>query len=222
MTVNGLRKTAISVLVAAILLVLVTLRTAAQTGAGLAALYAQQVDRRLNIPIEDQRRYGDLLAKALEDSGVRELPSQYFVLVDRNEFVQAAMIYWKSGSGDFVFIGASPASTGRPGQFEHFETPAGVFDHKLEDPDFRAEGTRNELGILGYGREGMRVYDFGWRVAPKGWGDGKLSVMRLPIALHRSGNPRATAGQHSIQGLYTNSCGHEHVHRSLRNSGCVL
>jgi hypothetical protein len=103
------------------------------------------------------------------------------VLVDRNVFVQAVMIFWTSGSGDFLLIGASPASSGKPGRYEHFETPTGVFDHTVDNPDFRAEGTRNELGILGYGRKGMRIYDFGWLNAPKGWGDGAQSVMRLQM-----------------------------------------
>jgi hypothetical protein len=84
-------------------------------------------------------------------------------------------------SGEFRFIGASPASTGQPGRFEHFETPLGVFPHTLDNPDFRAEGTRNEFGILGYGPKGMRVYDFGWVNAPKGWGDGRQSVLRLQL-----------------------------------------
>ena len=72
-------------------------------------------------------------------------------------------------------------STGNPGQFEHFVTPKGVFDHIVENQDFRAEGTRNEFGILGYGNKGMRIYDLGWVQAPKGWGDGAASIMRLQM-----------------------------------------
>ena len=68
-------------------------------------------------------------------------------------------------------------STGLPGRFDHFETPLGVFDHVVDDPDFRAEGTRNELGIRRYGRKGARIYDFGWVLARKGWGDrGKMAI----------------------------------------------
>jgi hypothetical protein len=181
MTANGLRKPFVSGLAVAVLSLLATFHVAAQTGTRLADLYAKEVDIRLAVPVEEQQRYAELLAKSLEDSGLRDLPSQYFVLVDKSPFVQAAMIYWKSEKGDSLFIGASPASTGRPGQFEHFETPVGVFDHTLEDPDYRAEGTPNDLGILGYGRTGMRIYDFGWRIVPKGWGDGKLSQMRLQL-----------------------------------------
>jgi hypothetical protein len=91
------------------------------------------------------------------------------------------MIFWKSEAGAFLLIGASPASSGQPGQYEHFETPVGVFEHTIDNPDFRAEGTRNDLGILGYGRKGMRIYDFGWVKAPKGWGDHAESIMRLQM-----------------------------------------
>jgi hypothetical protein len=151
------------------------------TGTRLASLYQQQVDRRLAVPEPEQRRYAAILSQALTGAGLEKLQAQYIVLVDRDINVQAAMIFWKSEAGDFHFIGASPASTGKPGRFEHFETPLGVFPHTLDNLDFRAEGTRNEFGILGYGRQGMRIYDFGWIDAPKGWGDGRQSEMRLQM-----------------------------------------
>jgi len=154
---------------------------AQEAGTRLAALYEQQVDRRLRVPEDERARYAAVLNDALSLAGLGSLPAQYIVVVDRSVWVQAAMIFWKSDQGRFHFIGASPASTGRPGQFEHFQTPTGVFDHTLENPDFRAEGTRNEFGILGYGRKGMRVYDFGWLTAPRGWGDRSPGVMRLQL-----------------------------------------
>jgi hypothetical protein len=147
----------------------------------LATLFRQQVDRRVELPAAEQRRYATLLAQALAEDGFDDIAAQYVVLVDRNAQVQTAMIFWKSDSDQFHFIGASQASSGQPGRFEHFETPTGVFPHSLENLDFRAEGTRNEFGVLGYGRKGLRVYDFGWVEAPKGWGDGRQSVMRLQM-----------------------------------------
>lgn len=154
---------------------------AQESGTRLAALYEQQVDRQLRVPEAEQAGYATLVDETLTRAGLGSIPAQYVVVVDRNEFVQAVMIFWKSEQGSFHFIGASPASTGRPGRFEYFQTPTGIFDHTLDNPDFRAEGTRNELGILGYGRKGMRVYDFGWLTAPKGWGDGSAGVMRLQM-----------------------------------------
>ena len=147
----------------------------------LASRFRQQVDRQLTIPEREQEGYAVLLMRALSEAGRGDIPPQYVVLVDRNALVQAAMIYWKSSDGTFHLIGATQASTGAPGRFEHFVTPLGVFEHSLDNPDFRAEGTRNELGILGYGRKGLRIYDFGWVKAPKGWGDGHTSVMRLQM-----------------------------------------
>jgi hypothetical protein len=147
----------------------------------LGTLFQQQVDRRVPVPAAEQRRYVTLLRRALTESGFEHDAAQYIVLVDRNALVQTAMIFWKSDSGGFAFIGASPASSGQPGRFEHFETPLGAFQHSLDNPDFRAEGTRNEFGVLGYGRKGLRVYDFGWVEAPKGWGDGRQSIMRLQM-----------------------------------------
>ena len=152
-----------------------------ESGTRLAAVYQHQVDRRLSVPEGEQARYAKLLNDTLTAVGLESIPAQYIVVVDRNAWVQAAMIFWRSERGVFHFIGASSASTGQPGRFEHFQTPTGVFDHTLDNPDFRAEGTRNEFGILGYGRKGMRVYDFGWVIAPKGWGDGSPGQMRLQM-----------------------------------------
>jgi hypothetical protein len=167
--------------VIALWIITVNSSNAEEPALSMVSLYQQQVDRKLNVPEPEQHQYGEMLDHALAESGRASLPPQFFVLVDRNPSIQAVMIYWKSEEGAFQFIGASPTSTGKPGTFEHFETPLGVFDHTIENPDFRAEGTRNEFGILGYGGKGMRIYDFGWITAPKGWGDKKLSVMRFQM-----------------------------------------
>jgi hypothetical protein len=172
---------AVIMLLLMLLLLATPYDTASQAAMRLATVFRQQVDHRINVPVVEQHRYATLLEQALTEAQLGDLPAQYVVLVDRNAFVQAAMIYWKSESGEFHFIGASQASTGQPGRFEHFETPLGVFPHTLENPDFRAEGTLNEFGLLGYGRKGSRIYDFGWIKAPKGWGDGRQSVMRLQL-----------------------------------------
>ncbi len=136
-------------------------------GTTLAQNYAQEVRPRLTIPDAEQNAWALLLSTLLAD---KDLAPQYVVLVDRNPFIQAVTIYWMAPDRTFHFIGASPASTGKPGRFDHFITPTGIFEHTIANPDFRAEGTRNENGILGYGRRGMRVYDFGWQQAERGWG----------------------------------------------------
>jgi hypothetical protein len=153
--------------------------SAQEEGTELAQLFRTQVDRRLKLPETEQLAYADLLAQKLADFDVNR--PQYVVLVDRNPFTQAVMIFWLSPDGTFQFIGASPASTGKPGQYDHFITPTGVFEHTVENTDFRAEGTLNEFGIRGYGIRGMRVYDFGWQKARKGWADGGEGTMRLQM-----------------------------------------
>ncbi|HET9833418.1 MAG TPA: L,D-transpeptidase [Vicinamibacterales bacterium] len=150
-------------------------------GRKLAPLFEQQVTRRLTIPPTEQEHYAQLLTSALEDARLSELKPQYFLLVDRSPQVQAAMIFWKSQEGAFYLIGATPVSTGRPGTYEHFLTPLGVYEHGTRNPDFRSQGTRNTLGIRGYGARGRRIFDFGWVRAPKGWGDHTLSRLRLQV-----------------------------------------
>jgi hypothetical protein len=147
-------------------------------GISLARNYIQEVDRRLDVPEDQQHDWATLLAGLLAD---KDLTPQYVVLVDRSPFVQAIAIYWIAPNHSFRFIGASPTSTGRPGTFDHFTTPTGVFDHSLANPDFRAEGTRNENGIRGYGRKGLRIYDFGWQQGERGWGRRGEGTLRLQM-----------------------------------------
>ena len=147
-------------------------------GTSLAQNYSEEVSPRLTVPAAEQEDWALLISKLLAG---KDLAPQYLVLVDRNPLIQAVAIYWMAPDRTFRFIGASPASTGKPGRFDHFITPTGVFEHSIANPDFRAEGTPNENGILGYGRKGMRVYDFGWQQAERGWGGGGESTMRLQM-----------------------------------------
>lgn len=151
-------------------------------GTLLAAAFEREVDRRLAPPRETQEQYARLLEAALAQDQTRIEGSQYILVLDRSPQVQAILLYWLElapGAPRFHFIGAAPVSTGRPGAFDYFVTPTGVFAHTTAHPDFRAEGTRNKLGIRGYGRKGMRVYDLGWVQAQRGWGCGGESEMRL-------------------------------------------
>lgn len=147
----------------------------------LAAIYARSIDKQLSVPADDAQLYAGLIVDVLNQAGLTQLPDQYLFLVDRNTHVQALFIYWKATDAFPLLIGASPVSTGRPGRYDYFETPTGVFEHTIADLDFRAEGTKNEHGIRGYGIKGMRVFDFGWQQATKGWGDRKISTMRLQM-----------------------------------------
>jgi len=150
-------------------------------GHDLAERFRREVDMRLDVPVQEQALYGGRLDQALAGAGFTNLQSQYFLLVDRSPVVQAAFIYWLSPSGEWRYIGASPVATGQPGSFDHFVTPTGVFDHTPANMDFRSECTYNEFGIRGYGRKGMRIYDFGCVSAERGWDQRGRGTMRLQM-----------------------------------------
>ena len=143
--------------------------------------FSRQVSPRLLPPQNVQISYAEGLQNALEGAGFKVATPQYVVLVDRNPHVQAVFLYFGSTQAGWIFIGASPTSTGLPGEFDHFLTPLGVFEHSLSNLDFRAEGTKNEFGFRGYGEKGMRVYDFGWVQSEQGWGKRGMSEMRLQM-----------------------------------------
>lgn len=147
----------------------------------LAGPFAREVKMRLELPEPEQQAYAQILQQALRQAGIHELGPQYVLMVDRSSAVQAVFIYWLASERVARFVGAAPASTGRPGTYDHFYTPLGVFAHTPANMDFRAEGTRNDQGIRGYGVKGMRVYDFGWVEAERGWGPHGTSLMRLQV-----------------------------------------
>jgi hypothetical protein len=129
-----------------------------------------------------QQEYGERLEAALAQNQLGNLSGEYVVLVDRSANVQALFIYFRPAPSDrWVMIGASPVATGRPGEFDHFVTPLGVFEHTPDNMDYRAEGTMNQNGIRGYGKRDMRIFDLGWAQGERGWGKGGMSQMRFQM-----------------------------------------
>lgn len=166
----------------ALLLASSPVSSSAEDGTSLSLAFRREVNRRLDVPQQEQARYAQLLKAALASAGIPVMKSQYVLMVDRNPNVQAIFVYWlnaRASPGRTHFIGASPASTGKPNKYNHFITPLGVFAHSLDNKDFRAEGTLNDYGIRGMGHKGMRAYDFGWTQGERGWGRSGLSQMRL-------------------------------------------
>jgi hypothetical protein len=105
---------------------------------------------------------------------------QLVVVVDRNPAVQAMAIILARPDGPWEVIGGTRVSTGQVGRFDYYITPVGVFRHTDSILDYRAEGTFNENHIRGLGLKGMRVWDFGWQTAGKGWrADREQGPMRL-------------------------------------------
>ncbi len=96
---------------------------------------------------------------------------QLVVVVDRNPGVQRLylMLARPEGAASWRLIGAAHVSTGQAGRKDYYITPVGVFAHTEAILDFRAQGTFNEHHVRGIGLAGMRVWDFGWQWALKGW-----------------------------------------------------
>jgi len=94
---------------------------------------------------------------------------QLLVVVDRNPKVQELCIILARPDAPWLAIGGGKVSTGQAGRRDYYITPTGVFLHTQAILDYRAEGTFNENGIRGLGLKGMRVWDFGWQTAVKGW-----------------------------------------------------
>lgn len=153
---------------------------ALETALELKEIYAKTVDRKLTLPADEQHYYAELLLFNLQQARLHDLPAQYVLMIDRSPQVQAALLFWLAKDGHVELIGTSPASTGKENGYEHFETPVGVFEHTIRNLDFRAEGTKNKLGLMGYGNKGMRVYDFGWVTARKSWTP-EVGTMRLQL-----------------------------------------
>jgi hypothetical protein len=150
------------------------------TSAQWTAQFERDVDHRLDVPPADQARDMLLLKRALAAAKV-DAPAQAMLLIDRSPHVQAALVVMHTAADAWLLIGATAVSTGKIGTYDHFLTTLGVFPHTLDNPDFRAEGTLNENHIRGYGRRGMRVFDFGWQQAQRGWGTGAVSQLRLQM-----------------------------------------
>jgi hypothetical protein len=148
----------------------------------LRAVFAQDVTRKLRVPASEQSAYAGRLQAALGANTLGNLSGEYVVLVDRNANVQALFVYFRAAPADtWQMIGASPVSTGRPGEYDHFITPLGVFEHTPANMDFRSEGTLNENHIRGYGKRDMRIFDLGWAQGERGWGKGGVSQMRFQM-----------------------------------------
>jgi hypothetical protein len=147
----------------------------------LDAQFARQVDHRLELPVQDQGRYTGLVQQALAQAQLKDLPAQTLLVVDRNPFIQAAFLLLLTPAGEWHWVGATAVSTGKPGGFEYFITPTGVFLHSPDNPDYRAEGTYNKNHIRGYGVRNMRVFDFGWQMAERTWDQEGSSPMRLAV-----------------------------------------
>src|SRR5215472_3509692 len=117
---------------------------------------------------------------AIAASGLTIDRPQLLVVVDRNPRVQQMRLILAQPQGEWDDLGGTKVSTGQMGRYDYFLTPTGVFLHTDAIVDWRAEGTFNAHHVRGLGETGMRVWDFGWQRAVRGWRSAtKVSKMRF-------------------------------------------
>ncbi len=133
-------------------------------------------------PVQDAR-WITLARAEMASAGMAIERAQLVVVVDRNPRVQRLMILAAAADTAWQVIGGTQVSTGQTGRFDHYVTPRGAFHITDAILGYRAEGTLNENGIRGLGAKGMRVWDFGWQVAMKGWSEPAGKPDRTPIRL---------------------------------------
>jgi hypothetical protein len=121
-----------------------------------------------------------LAQAALARAGQAPGRSEVALVVDRAPAVQRIALVLLRAAGGIEVLAEAPASTGRTGRRGYFVTPTGVFANDGAILGYRALGTPNAQGIRGLGARGMRVWDFGWHAAPRGWtGDGSAAPIRF-------------------------------------------
>jgi lipoprotein-anchoring transpeptidase ErfK/SrfK len=139
----------------------------------LAAVFKREVP--VGLPLSPARKelMEQLARQQLEQAGYIISRPQTMVVVDRNPAVQRMALFLAMPGGsegtDWPLIGSARVSTGTVGRKHYYITPTGVFINTADRLGYRALGTKNENGIMGIGVKGMRVWDFGWQEAEKGW-----------------------------------------------------
>lgn len=123
--------------------------------------------------------------QAAQDAAILSYPEiqalmapEFVVVVNRHAKTQSMSVVLTDGK-TIEYIGSSKVSTGDLNRKKHFHTPIGLFENKREFGNFRAEGTKNDNGIRGYGKKGMRVFDFGWQESVGSWGKRAPAQIRL-------------------------------------------
>lgn len=135
----------------------------------LRGALAREVPQHINDTPEARLNWISRAKAVAAASGFVISRAQLVVVVDRNPAVQELRIILARPDKEWQVIGGSKVSTGQAGRRGYFITPVGVFLHTDGILDFRALGTFNENHIRGLGLKGMRVWDFGWQTAERGW-----------------------------------------------------
>jgi hypothetical protein len=106
---------------------------------------------------------------------------QYFVFADRNPDRQNVMVAFYNPDDMIVSVlGWARTSTGDPSRAKHWETPTGIFENSVENPGWRAQGTKNAKGWRGYGARNSKVWNFGRQRASR---NGKRTI-NIHLMMH--------------------------------------
>lgn len=152
----------------------------------LRQAFRTEIKQALHLDPAREQKLIDLARAAMTESNATIDRPQLVTIVDRNPRQQQLMVAVALTDEPWRVVGAGSVSTGQTGRFDHYVTPTGVFHVTDAILGYRAEGTLNENGIRGLGAKGMRVWDFGWQVAKKGWIEsvGKPDSTPIRFMLH--------------------------------------
>lgn len=136
----------------------------------LTRAFRHEVPQARTVSAAYKAEWVELARQQIEQAGYTIDRPQVIVVVDRNPTVQRlCLILALPNTQEWQVIGSTNISTGRTGHKHYYITPTGVFTNTADRLGYRALGTKNENGIMGNGTKGMRVWDFGWQIAEKGW-----------------------------------------------------
>lgn len=144
-------------------------KAAAVEAGRLRTALHQEVHGLLRMTRARQSQWVNMVRQTLSEQHRQIRRAQLLVAVDRNPHVQALTLIVAQPSGPWIVLGGTHVSTGEPNRKGYYITPTGVFVHSDAILDYRAQGTFNKNHIRGLGLKGMRVWDFGWQWARKGW-----------------------------------------------------
>lgn len=175
-----------------------------------AAAIAQDLSREMKSSVKRYRSPTEKTREAtqtmtqniLQSHNVTISRPETVLVVDRNPRIQTLTVMMAMPNNEpWIEIGQVPVSTGQQGRKNHYITPVGIFMNEPSRLGYRALGTYNENHIRGIGLKGMRVWDFGWQEAEKGWkGNGSSGSIRLEMHATDPANLESRLGR-------TNSAG---------------
>lgn len=148
-----------------------TQEQAYQEAEKITAQLKKSVPNAIIYSAQRNKKWVALAQEEMERKGPPVKRAQLLIVVDRNPKVQelCLVLALPKGQGEWKALGGGKVSTGNTGRKLYYITPTGVFYNTVERIGYRALGTKNKNGIRGNGIKGMRVWDFGWQWAEKGW-----------------------------------------------------